>query len=117
MKKENLKKNQLSVKHVHTLHNGFVLTGTCKISCSLLYKTGRLRDHRQFTKCCLANVARSARLLRLLFPPGCESPELKSPHPSLKPHTNPLPPETWTKLFCAIKSVLHTGEWACTNHL
>ncbi len=24
-----------------------------------------------------------------LFPLGCESPELKSPHPSLKPHTNP----------------------------
>ncbi len=81
-----------------------------------------------------------------LFPPGCESPELKSPHPPLKPHANPLPPETWTpplppslskhppnlttpkqekkncKLFCffvlcAIQSVLHTGEWACTNHL
>ncbi len=26
-------------------------------------------------------------------PPGCESPELNS---SLNPHTNPLPPETWT---------------------
>ncbi len=24
-----------------------------------------------------------------LFPPGCESPELKSPHPPLKPHANP----------------------------
>ncbi len=32
------------------------------------------------------------------FSPGCESPELNSPHPSLKPHTNPLPPETWTIL-------------------
>ncbi len=70
-----------------------------------------------------------------LFPPGCESPELKSPRPSLKPHTNPLPPETWTitppnsthlptlphhrkKLFFnVIQSVLHTGEWAYTNHL
>ncbi len=61
-----------------------------------------------------------------LFPPGCKSPELKSPSPSLKPHTNP---QTWTtpklttsqektvKLFCAIQSVLHTGERACTNHL
>lgn len=42
---ENWKNNQLSVKHVHTLHDGFVLTGTYKISCSLIYKTGRLRDH------------------------------------------------------------------------
>ncbi len=24
-----------------------------------------------------------------LFPPGCESPELKSPRPPLKPHANP----------------------------
>ncbi len=31
-----------------------------------------------------------------LFPPGCESPELRSPRPPLKPHANPLPPETWT---------------------
>ncbi len=31
-----------------------------------------------------------------LFSPGCESLELNSHHPSLKPHTNPLPPETWT---------------------
>ncbi len=31
-----------------------------------------------------------------LFPPGCDSPELNSTRPSLKPHTNPLPPETWT---------------------
>ncbi len=63
-----------------------------------------------------------------LFPPGCENPELNSPRPSLKPHRNPLPPETWTItsntpqtyhitektliLFCAIRSELHTGEWA-----
>ncbi len=73
-----------------------------------------------------------------LFPPGCESPELKT-----TPY-KPLPPETWTihlpptpphpphskhpptlphqrkncmKLFCAMQSVLHTGEWACSNHL
>ncbi len=51
------------------------------------------------------------------------------------PH-KPLPPETWTitpppqtpptlphhrkklwNFFWAIRSVLHTGEWACTNHL
>ncbi len=35
----------------------------------------------------------------VFFSPGCESPELKkkkSPRPYLKPHTNPLPPETWT---------------------
>ncbi len=31
-----------------------------------------------------------------LFPPGCESPELRSARPPLKPHANPLPPETWT---------------------
>ncbi len=37
--------------------------------------------------------AHSARLLNIF---GCESPELNSPRPSLKPHTNPLPPETWT---------------------
>ncbi len=68
-----------------------------------------------------------------IFPSGFENPELKSHRPSLKPHTNPLPPETWTisppptlttsqkkktvKPFCAIQSVLHTGEWACINHL
>ncbi len=68
-----------------------------------------------------------------LFSPGCESPELNAHRPSMKPHTNALPPENWTispppppltssqkktvKLFCAIQSVLHTGEWACTNHL
>ncbi len=70
------------------------------------------------------------------FSPGCESPELRSPRPPLKPHANPLPPETWTpppplqntpqpyhtkekKLwtFLCNSSVLHTGEWACTNHL
>ncbi len=39
--------------------------------------------------------ARSARLLNSFFPQA-ESPELKSPHPSLKTQTNPLPPERWT---------------------
>ncbi len=72
-----------------------------------------------------------------LFPPGRESPELKSPRPPLKPHANPYllkhgPPPPPSKhpptlphqrrncmqlFFCAIQSVLHTGEWACTNHL
>ncbi len=33
--------------------------------------------------------ARSTRLLNSYFPPGCESPELKSPRPPLKPHANP----------------------------
>ncbi len=70
------------------------------------------------------------------FSPGCESPELKSPRPPLKPHANPYllnhgpppplqtPPNLTTPkkklyetFFCAIQSVLHTGEWACTNHL
>ncbi len=42
--------------------------------------------------------AHSTRLLNSFFPPGCESPEPKSPRPPLKPHANPLPPETWTHL-------------------
>ncbi len=73
-----------------------------------------------------------------LFPTGCESPELRSPRPPLKPHANPYllkhgpPPPSppplqappnlttpkkklWT--FLCNSSVLHTGEWACTNHL
>ncbi len=76
-----------------------------------------------------------------LFPPGCESPELKLPRPPLKPHTNPYllkhgpshppppplskhppnlttPKKNWTFLFfCSLcnSSVLHTGEWACTK--
>ncbi len=33
--------------------------------------------------------AHSARLLNSFFTPGCESPELKSPRPPLKPHANP----------------------------
>ncbi len=33
--------------------------------------------------------ARSARLLNSFFPPGCESPELRSPRPPLKPHAIP----------------------------
>ncbi len=71
-----------------------------------------------------------------LFPPGCESPELRSPRPPLKHHANPYPLKHGTpphplsntpltlphkkkncELFCSIQSVLHTGEWACTNHL
>ncbi len=84
-----------------------------------------------------------------LFPPGCESPELKSPRPPLKPHAipyllkhGPLPPplpspllssppplpspnilqpyhtsEKTVNFFLCNPSVLHTGEWACTNHL
>ncbi len=59
--------------------------------------------------------------------------DLKSPRPSLKPHANPYllkhgppppPPNLTTpkkktvwNFFCAIQSVLHTGEWAYTNHL
>ncbi len=72
-----------------------------------------------------------------LFPPGCKSPELRSPRPPLKPHANPYllkhghppppPPHQTTlqpyhtkektELFLCNSSVLHTGEWACTNHL
>ncbi len=65
-----------------------------------------------------------------LFPPGCESPELRSPRPPLKPHANPYllkhgppPPPTLPhqrkgcELFLCNSSVPHTGEWACTNHL
>ncbi len=37
------------------------------------------------------------------FPPGCESPELNSPRSSLKPHTNPLPPETWSNTKHIVK--------------
>ncbi len=70
-----------------------------------------------------------------LLPPGCESPELRSPRPLWNP-MQPLPPETWNtpppptkhpptlphqrkKLwtFLCNSSVPHTGEWACTNHL
>ncbi len=66
------------------------------------------------------------------FCPRLWEPWTQITRPSLKPHVNPLPPETWTtpppnlttsqekknvKRFCAIQSVLHTGEWACTNHL
>ncbi len=72
-----------------------------------------------------------------LFPPGCERPELRSPRPPLKPHAHPYllkhgpPPPPLSKhppnitaskkklyetCLCN-SSVLHTGEWACTNHL
>ncbi len=57
-----------------------------------------------------------------------------TPPPPLKPHANPYllnpplqpppPPPTLPhqrkklyETFCAIRSVLHTGVWACTNHL
>ncbi len=71
------------------------------------------------------------------FSPKLWEPELRSPRPPLKPHANPYPPEhgppppppphqtpsnlttpnkkVWT--FLCNSSVLHTGEWACTNHL
>ncbi len=57
------------------------------------------------------------------------------PRPASETPCKPLPPETWTpplskhpptlphqekncmKLFCAIQSVLQTGEWAYSNHL
>ncbi len=70
-----------------------------------------------------------------LFPPGCESPELRSPRPPLKPHANPYllkhgpppplqtPPQPYhtkektVNFFLCNSSVLHTGEWACTSHL
>ncbi len=85
--------------------------------------------------------ARSAQTAQQLFPPGCESPELRSPRPPLKPHANPYllkhgppppppPPPPLSKhpptlphqrknceLFLCNSSVLHTDEWACTNHL
>ncbi len=73
-----------------------------------------------------------------LFPPGCESPEPKSPRPPLKPHANPYllkhgpsrpppplqtpPPNLTTpkkKLYETffLCNSNRTGEWACTNHL
>ncbi len=68
--------------------------------------------------------ARSARLLNSFFPPGCESPELKSHRPSLKPQT--APPHTHTlphlrkKLlnfyFCAIQ-VSGPAQATCSNTL
>ncbi len=61
------------------------------------------------------------------FSPGSESPELKKipPPPSETPCTswNMPPPQTYhiteknCQTFFAIQSVLHTVEWACTNHL
>ncbi len=80
--------------------------------------------------------ARSARLLNSFFPQAVRA--LNSNHPA--PLWNPMQtPTSWNmdhppplskhpptlphqrkncmKLFCAIQSVLHTGEWAYTNHL
>ncbi len=39
--------------------------------------------------------ARSARLLNSFFPQAVRALNSNPPRPSLKPHTNPLPPETW----------------------
>ncbi len=75
-------------------------------------------------------------------PPDCStafSPRLWEPWTQITPPAsetpcNPLPPETWTpplskhpptlphqrtnvNFFLCNPSVLHTGEWACTNHL
>ncbi len=55
-----------------------------------------------------------------LFPPGCESPELKSHRPSLKPQTTP-PPHTHltTSQEKTVKLLFlcNSGERACTSHL
>ncbi len=84
------------------------------------------RRYRSISAC-------SARLLNSFFPQA-ESPELRSPRPPLKPHANPYllkhgppplsktppnltTPKKKTELFLCNSSVLHTGEWACTNHL
>ncbi len=64
-----------------------------------------------------------------LFSPDSESPELNSHRPLwnhlqtpyLLKHGPLHPPQPYhitertLKLFCAIRSVLHTGEWACTT--
>ncbi len=81
--------------------------------------------------------AHSARLLNSFFPQAVRA--LNSDHPA--PLWNPMQtPTSWNmdhppppskhpptlphqrkktvwNFFCAIQSVLHTGEWACTNHL
>ncbi len=46
------------------------------------------------------------QIAQQLFSPGCESPELNSHRTSLKPHTNPLTPET---LYVCI----HIAPWSC----
>ncbi len=53
-----------------------------------------------------------------LFPPGCESPELKSHRPSLKPQTTP-PPHLTTSQEKTVKLLFlcNSGERACTSHL
>ncbi len=67
--------------------------------------------------------ARSAQTAQQLFPPGCESPELKSHRPSLKPQQPPphlttsLGKKPVKLLFLWNSSVLRTGERACTSHL
>ncbi len=76
--------------------------------------------------------AYSARLLNSFFPQAVRA--LNSTHSPLSEtpiqtpyllkhgssHTHPNLTTSRKKtltLFCAIRSVLHTGEWACTNHL
>ncbi len=65
--------------------------------------------------------ARSARLLNSFFPPGCESPELTSHRPSLKPQTTPPPPPphltTSQEKTVKLLSLWNSGERACTSHL
>ncbi len=69
-----------------------------------------------------------------LFPPGCESPELRSPRPPLKPHANPYllkhgppPPQPYlikektVNFFCAIQvcytQVSGPVQTTCSNTL
>ncbi len=49
--------------------------------------------------------ARSARLLNSFFPQAVRALNSKHPAPPPKPHTNPLPPETWT-----------ISPWSCEAH-
>ncbi len=70
---------------------------------------------------------RSARLLNSFFPQAVIALNSTQPAPLWNPIQTPPPtPTPWTlphhrtkavKLFCAIQSVLHTDEWACTNPL
>ncbi len=98
---------------------GTVLHGVFVIGTTL--KSGSVCDPQLFSVCwTYTNSTHWTQLWTL-------NSELNSHRHSLKSHTNALPPETWTisppptvphvKHFCAIKNVLHTGEWACTNHL
>ncbi len=64
--------------------------------------------------------------IQQLFPPGCKSPELKSHRPLWNPIQIPyllkhglsnLTTSLKKKKNWVIQSVIHTSEWACTNHL